>query len=82
MIFSHPKVSEAAAIGIKDEVYGEDIKAFVVLKPGETATEDEVIEYCVARLKRFKSPKTVQFMNAFPKSLVGKVLKRELRKLG
>jgi long-chain acyl-CoA synthetase len=82
VIFSHPKVSEAAAIGIKDEVYGEDIKAFVVLKPGQTATENEIIEYCVERLKRFKSPKTVQFMTALPKSLVGKVLKRELRKLG
>lgn len=82
VIFTHPKVSEAAVIGIKDEVYGEDIKAFVVLRPGETATAEEIIEHCLKRLKRFKTPKEVEFLDALPKNLVGKVLKKELRKLG
>jgi long-chain acyl-CoA synthetase len=79
VIFSHPKVSEAAVIGVKDEIYGEEIKACVVLKPGENASEEEIISHCVKKLKRFKSPKYVVFRNALPKSLVGKVLKKELR---
>ena len=82
VIFAHPKVSEAAVVGIKDEIYGEDIKAFVVLKPGEEATPEEIIEHCRTRLKRFKTPKVVQFIDALPKNIVGKVLKKELRKLG
>jgi len=79
VIFSHPKVSEAAVIGVKDEIYGEEIKACVVLKPGESANEEEIIAHCVKKLKHFKSPKYVVFLNALPKSLVGKVLKKELR---
>jgi long-chain acyl-CoA synthetase len=80
VIFSHPKVSEAAVIGVKDKIYGEEIKACVVLKPGEKATEEEIISHCVKKLKHFKSPKYVTFLHALPKSLVGKVLKKELRK--
>ena len=81
VLFKHPKVSEAAVIGIKDEVYGENIKAFIVLKPGETATGAEIIDYCRTRLTPFLLPAEVGFMKALPKSLVGKVLKKELRKL-
>jgi long-chain acyl-CoA synthetase len=81
VLYDHPKISEAAVVGIKDEVYGEEIKAFVVLNPGETAEEAEIIEYCVTRLKRFKSPREVSFLEAFPKNLVGKILKKELRKM-
>jgi len=79
VIFSHPKVSEAAVVGVKDAIYGEEIKACVVLNPGESATEAEIISHCEKKLKRFKSPKYVVFLNALPKSLVGKVLKKELR---
>ena len=61
VIFSHPKVSEAAVIGVKDETYGEDIKAFVVLKPGERLEAGEIIEYCIDRLRRFKAPREVVF---------------------
>jgi long-chain acyl-CoA synthetase len=82
VLYDHPKISEAAVVGIRDEVYGEEIKAFVVLNPGETVEEVEIIEYCVRWLKRFKSPKRVTFLEALPKNLVGKVLKKELRKLG
>jgi long-chain acyl-CoA synthetase len=81
VIYSHPKVSEAAVVGIPDEVYGENIKAFVVLMPGENATAGEIIEYCHAKLKKFKSPKEVEFLTALPKSLVGKILRKELRKM-
>ena len=78
-LFQIPKVSEAAVIGIEDEVYGEAIKAFVVLKPGEEASETEIIEYCRSRLTNFLLPKEVVFLKALPKNLLGKVLKRELR---
>jgi long-chain acyl-CoA synthetase len=81
VLFKHPKVSEAAVIGIKDEVYGENIKAFIVLKPGEAATEAEIVDYCRTRLTPFLLPAEVDFLKALPKSLVGKVLKKELRKL-
>jgi len=81
VLFKHPQVSEAAVIGIKDDVYGENIKAFVVLKPGQKATAEEIIAYCQSKLTSFLVPKEVAFMKALPKSLVGKVLKKELRKL-
>jgi len=81
VLFMHPKVSEAAVIGMKDDIYGENIKAFLVLNPGETATAEEIIEYCRTKLTNFLLPKEVVFLKSFPKSLVGKILKRELRKL-
>ena len=81
VLFKHPKVSEAAVIGMKDEVYGEEIKAFLVLKPGQEATAEEIIEHCQKKLTSFLVPKKVVFLKALPKSLVGKVLKKELRKM-
>jgi long-chain acyl-CoA synthetase len=81
VLFKHPKVSEAAVIGMKDDVYGEEIKAFLVLKPGQEATAEEIIEHCQKKLTSFLVPKKVVFLKALPKSLVGKVLKKELRKM-
>lgn len=81
VIYSHPNVNEAAVIGIPDDVYGEEIKAFVVLAEGKKVTEEDIINYCHSKLKRFKSPKEVVFMDALPKSLVGKILRKELRKM-
>jgi long-chain acyl-CoA synthetase len=66
-------------VGVRDDIYGEDIKAFVVLKPGEMATAEEIMDCCSERLKGFKTPREVAFIDALPKSLVGKVLRRELR---
>lgn len=82
VLLSHSKVAEAGVVGIPDKLYGEDIKAFVALKPGEQATEAEIIDHCQQRLTRFKTPKSVQFMDALPKNIVGKILRKELRKLG
>ncbi|MDA8140058.1 MAG: long-chain-fatty-acid--CoA ligase [Desulfobacteraceae bacterium] len=81
VLYTHPAVSEACVVGIPDEVYGENIKAWVVLKPGQKVTAEEIIDFCQARLKRFKSPKVVEFIAALPKSLVGKILRKELRKM-
>nr|HPI23195.1 long-chain fatty acid--CoA ligase [Spirochaetota bacterium] len=58
---------------------GESIKAFVVLKPGETATEDEIIGFCKNKLAPYKLPTEVEFRDDLPKSTVGKILRKELR---
>ena len=66
-------------VGVPDETYGENVKAFVVLNPGQTATEEEIIAYCKEKLSGFLAPRDVVFLPAFPKNLVGKILKKELR---
>jgi long-chain acyl-CoA synthetase len=79
VLFAHPKIMEACVIGVPDAHSGELIKAFVVLKKGETATADEIIEYCRENLTRYKIPKYVEFVDDLPKSAVGKILRKELR---
>ncbi|HOG16834.1 MAG TPA: long-chain fatty acid--CoA ligase [Syntrophales bacterium] len=79
VLFSHPKVLEACTIGVTDPYRGETVKAFVVLKPGETATADEIIAFCREKLAAYKVPKQIEFLEALPKSAVGKILRRELR---
>lgn len=78
VLYQHPAVAAAAAIGVPDELYGEEVAAFVVLKEGREATEDEVIAFCRARLADYKCPKTVRFVSEIPKGPTGKLLKREL----
>jgi long-chain acyl-CoA synthetase len=81
ILFAHPAVSEAAVVGVPDSVYGEEVKAFVVVRSGITVSEDELLNYCQSKLPRFKAPKSISFLKELPKSTVGKVLKRELRLL-
>ncbi|MDE3113181.1 MAG: long-chain fatty acid--CoA ligase [Chloroflexota bacterium] len=78
VLATHPAVMEAAAIGVPHPIKGEEVKAFVVLKPGATATEDELIAHCREGLAPFKVPKHVEFRETLPKSLIGKVLRRQL----
>lgn len=80
-LYAHPKVAEASVIAVKDEVYGENIKAFVSLKPGQAATVEEILAHCKTKLANFFLPQEIVFMDALPKNLVGKILKKELRKL-
>ena len=80
ILYSHEAVMEAAVVGVSDAVYGEEVKAFVVLRPGVNASEQELIDHCIKEVSRFKAPKSVVFLDELPKSSVGKILKRELRK--
>jgi long-chain acyl-CoA synthetase len=81
VLFTHPKIKEACAIGILDHYSGERVKAFVVLKDGRTATESEIVEFCKERLTKYKVPKYVEFVDELPKSAIGKILRKELRQM-
>jgi long-chain acyl-CoA synthetase len=81
VLYQHPAIAAAAAVGVPDALYGEEVAAVVVLKPGANATEQEVIDYCKARLADFKCPKSVHFVEDIPKGPTGKLLKRELAKM-
>ena len=81
-LLRHPAVAEAGVVGMPDAVYGEEIKAFVVMKPGKRVSEEELIAFWKEHLPTFKLPKQVQFMESLPRNLLGKVLRAELRKLG
>jgi long-chain acyl-CoA synthetase len=81
-LYAHPKVLEAAVYGIPDAVFGEQVKAAVVLKPGQDATEEEIREFCVQRLADYKVPKGIIFMEELPRNPGGKVIKVKLRELG
>ena len=78
VLFQHPKVQEAVAVGVPDPVRGETVKAYVVLKPGEAATVEEITSWCFERLAPFKVPRQIEFRSELPKTMVGKVLRRVL----
>jgi fatty-acyl-CoA synthase len=79
MLYKHPAVLEAACIAIPDERWGEVPAALVVLKPGMSATEEEIIEFCRSLMAHFKCPKTVSFIDALPRTATGKIQKNLLR---
>jgi len=78
VLYRHSKVKEAAVIGVQDPYRGETVKAFIVLRNGEAATEEEMIEYCKQEMARYKIPRLIEFRKELPKSLIGKVLRRVL----
>ncbi len=80
VLYTHPKVKEAVVVGLPHEEFlGEKIKAYVVLKEGQSATAEELIQYCREQLSKFKVPKEIEFRDQLPKTLVGKMLRRVLR---
>jgi long-chain acyl-CoA synthetase len=79
VLHQHPKIQTAVAVGVPHEYRGETVKAFVVLKDGESATEEEIIVFCREKLAAYKSPKSVEFRDALPQSAIGKVLRKTLR---
>ena len=79
ILFENPKVKEAAVIGVPHATRGETVKAFVVLQPGQTATVEEIRAFCKEKMAVYKVPTDVEFVESLPKTMVGKVLRRELR---
>jgi len=79
-IAAHPKVLEAGVAGIPDPYRGETVKAWIVLKPGQEATADEIKAWCKERLAAYKVPTHFEFRQELPKTTVGKILRRELVK--
>jgi long-chain acyl-CoA synthetase len=79
ILLKNEKIEDAAVIGVKDIHRGENVKAFIVLKKNQKMTEDEVKKYCLKYLAVFKVPRIVQFTDSIPKTVVGKILRRELR---
>jgi len=82
VLHEHPQVLEAGVIGIPDPVYGESVKAFIVLKTAGAASEEDLFNFCKENLPTYKRPKSIQLMDSLPKSALGKILRRELRNIG
>jgi len=81
ILYNHPAIQDAAAIGVPAPVMGEEIKVYVVLKEGMTVVAEEILQYCQSQLAKYKWPKFIEFTNSLPRNPMGKILRKELRKL-
>ena len=79
VLYTHPAIAEAAVVGRADERLGEEVVAYVALKAGARADEQDVIAFCRERMAPYKYPREVKFLSALPKGPTGKILKKELR---
>jgi long-chain acyl-CoA synthetase len=80
VIFRHPAVKDVVVAGVPDRLFGEAVKAYVVLQTGKTLTEAELIAHCREALSRFKVPASVEFRTELPRTIIGKALRRTLQK--
>lgn len=80
-LYGHPSVLECAVVGVPDARFGEEVRAYVVLRPGTSATAEELLAVCRENLAKYKTPKDVVFLDTLPKNPIGKILKRDLREL-
>lgn len=81
ILYQHPAVQDAVAIGVPSPVMGEEIKVYVVTKEGMSVSTEEILQYCQGHLAKYKWPKFIEFMKSLPRNPMGKILRRELRKL-
>jgi long-chain acyl-CoA synthetase len=81
ILHKHPAIQDAVAIGVPDPILGEEIKVYVVVKEGMTAIAAEILQYCQSNLAKYKCPKFVEFTKSVPRNPMGKILRKELRKL-
>jgi long-chain acyl-CoA synthetase len=79
VLYTHPAVREAGVVGVPDAYRGETVKAVISLKPGCTATPEDIIEFCKAHMAAYKYPRLVEIIEDLPKTVTGKILRRELR---
>jgi len=79
VMMEHPKVLECAAIGVPNDTFGEEPRMIVVLRPGEKASEQELLDWIKDKIAKFKMPNGVEFVDALPKTGSGKILKKDLR---
>jgi acyl-CoA synthetase (AMP-forming)/AMP-acid ligase II len=78
-LYDHPAIAEVAVIGVPHERWGESPKAMIVLRPGMSATPEELIEFARTKLARYKCPSSIDFVEALPRNASGKILKKDLR---
>jgi fatty-acyl-CoA synthase len=80
-LFTHPAVEQAAVVGVPDPKYGEELCAWIKLKAGAAASEDQIRDFCRAQLAHYKVPRYVKFVESFPQTVTGKIQKFKIREL-
>jgi fatty-acyl-CoA synthase len=80
-LFTHPKIAQVAVFGVPDAFFGEEVMAWVQLKSGETASEDEIRDFCTGRIAHYKVPRHIWFVDEFPMTVTGKLQKFRMREM-
>jgi fatty-acyl-CoA synthase len=80
-LYGHPQIQDVQVVGVPDDKYGEEVMAWVILKPGKVATTDELIDYCRGKIAHYKVPRYWRMTDQFPMTVSGKVQKYKLREM-